>query len=183
GSEMSGGVRNVWMHDCVLESEALRLFYVKTNERRGGFVEDIRMENVTAKKVRRGVMAVETDVLYQWRDFPTHEVRVTPIRNLSMKNVAVDEAERLVDIRGDKRLPVDGVTLENVRVAKALKPDRIENAVNVVVNAEGEAAAHGFRRRPRIRQADHLPRRGAGNRARAPERTRPRGEVHATVRL
>ena len=143
GSEMSGGVRNVWMHDCVLESEALRLFYVKTNERRGGFVEDIRMENVKAKKVRRGVMAVETDVLYQWRDFPTHEVRVTPIRNLSMKNVAVEEAERLVDIRGDKRLPVDGVALENVRVARVLKPDRIENAVNVVVNAEGEVAARG----------------------------------------
>ena len=134
GSEMSGGVRNVYMHDCILESEALRLFYVKVNERRGGFVENIRMENVKAKKVRWGVMAVETDVLYQWKDFPTHEVRVTPIRNLSMKNVAVDEAERLVDIRGDKRLPVDGVTLENVRVAKALKPDRIENAVNVRVN-------------------------------------------------
>ena len=51
-----------------------------------------------------------------------------------MKNVAVDEAERLVDIRGDKRLPVDGITLENVRVAKALKPDRIENAVTFEVS-------------------------------------------------
>ena len=134
GSEMSGGVRNVYMHDCTLESGAFRLFYVKVNERRGGFVENIRLENVKAKKVRYGVLAVETDVLYQWKAFPTHEVRVTPIRNLAMKNVAVDEAERLVDIRGDKRLPVDGVTLENVRVSRALKPDRIENAVNVRVN-------------------------------------------------
>ena len=133
GSEMSGGVRNVYFHDCVLESEALRLFYVKTNERRGGFVENIRMENVTAKKVRYGVMDVETDVLYQWRDFPTHEVRITPIRNLSMKNVTVEEADRLVHILGDKRLPVDGVSLENVRVGKTAKPDRVENAVNVTV--------------------------------------------------
>ena len=130
---MSGGVRNVYLHDCVLESEALRLFYVKTNERRGGFVENIRMENVTAKKVRYGVMDVETDVLYQWRDFPTHEVRVTPIRNLSMKNVTVEEADRLVHILGDKRLPVDGVSLENVRVGKTARSDRIENAVNVTV--------------------------------------------------
>ena len=133
GSEMSGGVRNVYLHDCVLESEAFRLFYVKTNERRGGFVENIRMENVTAKKVRFGVMDVETDVLYQWRDFPTHEVRVTPIRNLSMKNVTVEESDRLVHILGDKRLPVDGVSLENVRVTKTAKPDRVENAVNVTV--------------------------------------------------
>ena len=133
GSEMSGGVRNVYLHDCVLESEAGRLFYVKTNERRGGFVENIRMENVTAKKVRYGVMEVETDVLYQWRNFPTHAVRVTPIRNLSMKNVTVEEADRLVHILGDKRLPVDGVSLENVRVAKTAKPDLVENAVNVTV--------------------------------------------------
>ncbi len=137
GSEMSGGVRNVYMHDCKLESEALRLFYVKTNERRGGFVEDIHMENVTAGKVRFGVMAVETDVLYQWKDFPTHEVRITPIRNLSMKNVTVEEAERLVDIRGDKRLPVDGVTLENVKLGKARRQNRIENAVNVIYPGYG----------------------------------------------
>jgi len=136
GSEMSGGVRNVYMHDCSLDSEVLRLFYVKTNERRGGFVEDIRMENVKAKKVQYGVMSVETDVLYQWRDFPTHEVRVTPIRNLSMKNVEVEEADRLVHVIGDARNPVDGVTLENVRAQKVRKGDRIENAVNVKVNVE-----------------------------------------------
>ena len=106
---------------------------MKTNERRGGFVEDVRMENVKAKKVRWGVMSVETDVLYQWKNFPTHEVRVTPIKNLSMKNVEVEEAERLVHILGDARCPVDGVTLENVRLGKALKGNRIENATNVQV--------------------------------------------------
>ena len=134
GSEMSGGVRNVYMHDCTLESEALRLFYVKTNERRGGFVENIRMENVKAKRVRYGVMSVETDVLYQWKEFPTHEVRVTPIKNLSIKNVEVDEADRLVHILGDARCPVDGVTVENVKVGKLHKADRIENATNVKVS-------------------------------------------------
>ena len=141
GSEMSGGVRNVYMHDCALESEALRLFYVKTNERRGGFVEDIRMENVKAKKVRYGVMSVETDVLYQWKEFPTHEVRVTPIKNLSIKNVEVEEADRLVHILGDARCPVDGVTVENVKVGKLHKSDRIENAANVKVSKAVPAAA------------------------------------------
>ena len=53
-----------------------------------------------------------------------------------MKNVSVDEAERLVDIRGDARNPVDGVTLENVRLAKARKADRVENAKNVTVDGE-----------------------------------------------
>ena len=101
-----------------------------------GFVENIRMENVKAKNVRWGVMSVATDVIYQWKDFPTHEVRVTPIRNLVMKNVTVEEAERLVDIRGDARCPVEDVTLENVRLSKARLPNRVENAKNVTLDGE-----------------------------------------------
>ena len=139
GSEISGGVRNVYLHDCTVESEVYRIFYVKTNERRGGFVEDVRMENVVAKRARWFVMAVETDVLYQWAKFPTHEVRVTPIKNLSMKNVSVDSAERMASIVGDERLPVDGVVLENVRVGKVRARDRIENAVNVLISPQGPA--------------------------------------------
>ena len=125
------GVRNVHLHDCVFEGVALRLFYVKTNERRGGFVENVRMENVVAKKVRHDVLDVETGVLYQWAAFPTYEVRLTTIRGLSMKNVSVEEAGRLVHIVGDSRQPVDGVVLENVRVGKVSLQDLVENAVNV----------------------------------------------------
>ena len=141
GSDVSGGIRNVLMHDCQMVGNVNNVFFVKTNERRGGFVENIRMENVKAKKVRFGVMDVETDVLYQWKEFPTHEVRVTPIKNLSMKNVEVEEADRLVHILGDARCPVDGVTVENVKVGKLHKSDRIENAANVKVSKAVPAAA------------------------------------------
>lgn len=134
GSEMSGGVRNVYMHDCRVEGEVLNLYYMKTNERRGGFIENIRMENIEADNVRKAVVGIETDVLYQWKDFPTYEVRVTPIANISAKNVSVKHCDRLVNIRGDERLPIDGVTLENVSAEKIRRSDKIENAVNVTVN-------------------------------------------------
>ncbi len=133
GSEMSGGVRNVWMHDCELLSDCLNLFYCKTNERRGGFIENIRMENVKAKSVRRAVACVETDVLYQWKEFPTHEVKVTAISDLSLKNVSVESAKRLVHICGDKRRPVKNVTLENVRCAAVEKPDVVQSVENLVI--------------------------------------------------
>ena len=131
GSEISGGVRNVSLHDCTVECPVLRLFYVKTNERRGGFIENIQMENVRAKAVEYGVLAVETDVLYQWAAFPTYKVCVTPIRRLSVRNVTVDSAERRVDLRGDPRLPVADVALENVSVHSVRCQDRIENVINV----------------------------------------------------
>ena len=41
GSEMSAGVRRVYMHDCHTTDSVFRLFYIKTNHRRGGFIEDI----------------------------------------------------------------------------------------------------------------------------------------------
>ena len=91
------------------------------------------MENVKAKAVRDAVCGVETDVLYQWRDFPTHEVRVTAISNLTLRNVEVESAKWLIRINGDAREPVKGVTLENVRCAKTGHPDVIRNAKDVKV--------------------------------------------------
>lgn len=131
GSEMSGGVRNVWMHDCEMEGEVLNLFYLKTNERRGGFIENITMERIKARSVRQAVVGIETDVLYQWKDLPTYETRITPIRNIVARDIDVNDCDRVVNIRGDARLPVDGVRIANVTARQARRSDRIENAVNV----------------------------------------------------
>lgn len=136
GSEMSGGVRNVYMHDCTMKGDVKNVFYLKTNERRGGFIENIRMEDcqVAGTAQTRAVFAIATDVVYQWAKFPTYEVRPTVIRNISARNVSCGEADYLVKIVGDARQPVDGVTLENVTCAKVRKdPGEIaENVVNYV---------------------------------------------------
>lgn len=130
GSELSGGVRNVRVHDCTVEN-ACNLFYVKTNHRRGGFVENVRMENVTCGMAAQ-VFAVDTDVLYQWRKLPDYETRVTPISGLHMKNVTCGCARTGVNINGDPRSPVRDVTLENVRISRVQDfLSRVENAENV----------------------------------------------------
>ena len=133
GSEMSGGVRNVWIHDCVFDFFGGSLLHLKTNERRGGFIENIRMENCTAKNVKRAVVAVETDVLYQWKNFPTHEVRVTPITDLVVRNVAVERANRLLMLKGDARCPIRNVTVENVTCGTTYAKDIVANAEGVTV--------------------------------------------------
>ena len=87
GSEISGGIRNVYMHDCKVPQSVRRLFFVKTNHRRGAFVENIHMENIRAGHVQR-VLEIDTDVLYQWKDLvPTYEERITRIDGIYMKNV------------------------------------------------------------------------------------------------
>ena len=121
GSEMSGGVRRVYMHDCHSTDNVYRMFYIKTNHRRGGFIEDITVEKVSATKMQR-VFEINTDVLYQWRDIvPTFETKITRIRNIVMRNVEAEESEAVYEIRGDERDPVDGVLLENIHVKRVTK--------------------------------------------------------------
>ena len=116
GSEMSAGVRNVVVENCRVD-DCWRLFYVKTNTRRGGFVDNIELRNVRAGKVDE-VFKVDTDVLYQWRKLPTYEERITRISRLSVDHVTVEEAKNVIIVNGDGRNPVDGMVFRNVVVGR-----------------------------------------------------------------
>jgi polygalacturonase len=142
GSELSGGVENVFVDNCHFDhadsdakSSITNLLFVKTNERRGGFVRNIHLSNVSATRIAGGVLSVETDVLYQWRTLvPTIERRLTPIEGLYVSKVRVGEAKYVCRIKGEKALPVRGVTLDDVKVArlsaKAVEVENVEGFVD-----------------------------------------------------
>lgn len=116
GSEISGGIRNVYMYDCTAPQSVRRLFFVKTNHRRGGFIENIIMENIKTGNVDR-VLEIDTDVLYQWKDLvPTYETKITRIDSITIRNVECERAGAVYDLKGDSRYPIGTVTLENVHV-------------------------------------------------------------------
>lgn len=133
GSEMSGGVRNVYMHDCAAPDSVFRLFFAKTNVRRGGFIENIHMENVKAGKMQR-ILEIDTDVMYQWRDLvPTYEERITRIDGLYMSNVTCERAEAIYDLKGDAKLPAKNIYIKNVHVGEVTKfVKNVRNVENVV---------------------------------------------------
>jgi polygalacturonase len=136
GSELSGGVENVLVENCHFDnagsgarSTINNILFVKTNERRGGYVKNIHVSNVSATRIAGGVLSVETDVLYQWRDLvPTYERRLTPIEGLHVSNVTVGEAAFVCRIQGEAGMPVKDVSLRGVAVAKVLEsPVKTEN--------------------------------------------------------
>ena len=110
-----------------------RLFFAKTNHRRGGFIENIWMKNVKAGKMQR-VLEVDTDVLYQWRDLvPTYQDSITFINGLYMDSVTCDRTEAVYDLKGDARLPIKNVEIRNVTVGEVTKfVKNVVNAENVV---------------------------------------------------
>lgn len=132
GSEMSGGVRNIYMHDCEAP-EVWRFFFIKTNHRRGGFVENIYMKNVKSGSTWR-LLEIDTDVLYQWKDLvPTYEKRISNIDGIYMENVACNTADAIYELKGDPELPIKNVELINIQVEKVNKFIRkSENAKNII---------------------------------------------------
>ena len=126
GSEISGGVRNVLMKDCTADS-VYRIFYLKTNRRRGGVLENIVCENVKVREAKASVFEIGTDVLYEWADFPDYENRTTKIRDITARNLSCEKAGWRVKVVGDPKCPVEGVKIENVTAAKTANPDVLEN--------------------------------------------------------
>ncbi len=57
GSELSGGVKNILISDCEVISGAsmFHLVYIKTNERRGGFVSNIHVNNIKSGSIKKGI--------------------------------------------------------------------------------------------------------------------------------
>ena len=134
GSELSGGIENVFVDSCIVVDGAKlnHLLFIKTNERRGGYVKNIYLKNITGGKIDRGILGIETDVLYQWRDLvPTIERKLTPIQNIYLENVRASHVLFISRILGQKELPVENVFLKNV-TADTIKGEKNirENVVN-----------------------------------------------------
>lgn len=126
GSELSGGIENVLVDNCHFDhqgsnakSTIQNILFIKTNERRGGYVRNIHLSNVSATEVAGGILSIDTDVLYQWRTLtPTYERRLTPIAGIHVRDVRVAQAKFVAEIKGEAELPVQDVTLHGARAAK-----------------------------------------------------------------
>ena len=148
GSELSGGIENVFVDNCYFDAgDALakstinNLLFVKTNERRGGYVRNIHMSNVRATRIAGGVLSVETDVLYQWRTLmPTIERRLTPIHGLHVSGIEVADAGFICHIKGEREMPVRDVTLRDVRVRTVRGTPFVTEHVQGFVNDAGGRA-------------------------------------------
>jgi polygalacturonase len=108
GSELSGGIRNIYMHDCSAQ-DTQYFFFIKTNHRRGGFVENIYMKNVKAGTAQR-VIKIDTEVLYQWKDLvPTYETRYTKIEGIHIDNIVCDTTDAIYELKGNANHPIKNV--------------------------------------------------------------------------
>ena len=134
GSELSGGVRYAWAHDCDI-AWPYGIFKIKTNRRRGGFVENIWFENVKAGPSHTSVFMFATKYYFEWALYPDYELRRTPVKDIHVRNVTCACADHLLNLVGDPELPMTDVHVENVRLESARKQAVIiENVTDIALD-------------------------------------------------
>jgi unsaturated rhamnogalacturonyl hydrolase len=109
GSEISGGCRNVFVEDCVMDSPNLdRAIRFKSNAVRGGVVENIFVRDVKVGTVADA--ALQIDFLYEEGSSGPHK---PVVRNLVIENMTVENAKRVLDIKGFPGAEISGVRIHN----------------------------------------------------------------------
>ena len=98
GSEISGGFRNLFVENCVMDSPELdRVIRIKTNTCRGGVVEDVFVRNVEVGQCREAVLKI--NLLYEPREADDRGF-VPVVRNVWLNNVTCEKSRYGVMIVG-----------------------------------------------------------------------------------
>ena len=127
GSELSGGIRNVLMEDCRAEKTVDKIFFIKTNPERGGFVENVTMRRIKALDVKYEAVSAITDYFWKPGSIPLDGVlRATPVKNIVLEDISATSAKAVYSFRGYETEPIRGLTLKNVKVGKVTKPSSAE---------------------------------------------------------
>jgi len=115
GTEMSGGVRNVKISNCVM-SGVQNCIFIKSRDGRGGFMEDITGENLTVLKsptfigidlMKKGIQATDP--------VPGDVDKWARVQNITFKNIRVQDVADLIDGQNvPAARPMNGFTISDV---------------------------------------------------------------------
>jgi polygalacturonase len=137
GSEMSGGVRNVFAENCRLDSpnleQALRF---KTNAMRGGTIENVYFRNIQIGQIAHAVLQID----FNYEEGPKGPERPV-VRNIEIRDVTCKKAEHALDVRGFPNAKIHDIRIEHCTFENVAKPNVVENVeglamTNVIVNGK-----------------------------------------------
>ncbi|WP_150271412.1 glycoside hydrolase family 28 protein [Paenibacillus tepidiphilus] len=119
GSGMSGGVRNVYAHHCTI-SGGDRGIRLKSMRGRGGFVENIRFEQIEINEVREE--AVQINMYYGYSTVVPKTDAPSIFRQIHIQDISGEGARIAVEIKGLPEQRLSDIELHNIRL-------RAENAL------------------------------------------------------
>jgi len=116
GSEMSGGVRNVFMEDCEFEGTD-RAIRIKSRADRGGVVENIYARNLKVRDMQREVIILNMDYSSDRQAITKHAPPV--FRNMQFENITGIGAPTAILIQGMETSPIQSIRFLNITATSA----------------------------------------------------------------
>ena len=127
GSEISGGVRNVFAHDNKLDSPDLwTAIRFKNNASRGGKLENFYYKNNTVGTVSRAV--IEIDFNYEEG---AKGAFIPLVRNLQIDGLTCGSGNRAVDLQGLDNAPIYDVVLKNCTFGEMKNKSVVKNVKGI----------------------------------------------------
>jgi polygalacturonase len=115
GSEMSAGVRNVFVEDCDYAGYVKRGLYIKTNPNRGGFVNNIYFNRCKFGEVE--------DLFYitsMYAGEGADDNHFTDVHDIHVEDVTCNSASAAaIVLQGTEAKPLRNISFRNVNVGKA----------------------------------------------------------------
>ncbi len=137
GSEMSGGVNNIYISDCCFIGTDVGLRF-KSTRGRGGVVENIYIDNIVMTNIPEEALLF--DLFYGKKGKETADSippvsETTPIfRNIHINNVVCRGAGRAMYFNGLPEMKISNVNINNVTILNAKSGIVINQAENVTIS-------------------------------------------------
>lgn len=129
GSEMSGGVRNVFVEDCDYAGYCKRGIYIKTNPDRGGFVKNLFVNNCSFGEVE--------DLFYVTSKYAGEGLdssHFSEIKSICVNGLSCSKASQAaLVLQGTKQKPISNVFFDNISVGEAKIGISFSDTRNVTV--------------------------------------------------
>lgn len=129
GSEISGGVRNVFAERCRMDSPNLdRALRFKNNAARGGTLEHVYMRDVTVGQVADAVLSID----FHYEEGASGSFRPV-VRDVEMRNVTSRKSDYAFYLRGLERGTIANIRVIDCAFDNVAKPNVVERVDGIVL--------------------------------------------------
>ena len=131
GSEITGGVRNVFAENCKMDSPNLdRAIRIKTNAVRGGTVENIYARNIEVGQVKESVLKIN----FYYEEGKDGDF-IPTVKNIHLENINSQTSTYAVWIRAFENSPVTGLNIKNCIFNNVDEENVLENVQDLTLKS------------------------------------------------
>ncbi|MBD0778259.1 glycoside hydrolase family 28 protein [Maribacter sp. ANRC-HE7] len=129
GSEMSGGIENVYVENFIMKTVEQNAIQFKSNQDRGGFIRNIYFDGVYIDQTKTAIFFTNNYHSYAGGNSPSE------FHHIQLKNIICSSAkDKGINIKGLINKPIHHIVLENIMVIKENSKSEFSNTENSSFN-------------------------------------------------